>query len=332
MPNWQDQARIVARKHGIPEDLFLRLVKQESGFNPKARSGAGAIGLTQLMPGTAQGLGVDPNDPYQNLEGGARYLAQQKKKFGKWNLALSAYNSGPGGAESSGQVEAFPETQRYVRNIMGGQSFAGPAAAPSGLSGPPRVAAPDMGLINQLMQSNSEIVGVPGLPADLLGGLGASSLPRRAGKPVGNLSNGLPVEVQGKVTGRVKAALQLAEEFIGTPYSWGGGGPGGPSKGFAQGANTVGFDCSSLLQYMWSKAGKSIPRTTYDQWKTGAPVGRGQLRPGDAVFFNMGANGPEHVGVYLGGGKFLEAPHTGAVVRVSRLAGRSDFAGGRRFG
>jgi cell wall-associated NlpC family hydrolase len=148
---------------------------------------------------------------------------------------------------------------------------------------------------------------------------------------VGALSNGTPVEVQGKVTPRVKAALQLAEEFIGTPYSWGGGGPSGPSRGTQQGANTVGFDCSSLLQYMWSQAGKNIPRTTYSQWRAGSAVSRAQLKAGDAVFFHPGPQGPEHVGIYLGGGKFLEAPHTGSVVRISKLAGRSDFMGGRRF-
>lgn len=112
-------ARIAARKHGIPEDLFLRLVMQESRFNPKAKSHKGAIGLAQLMPGTAALLGVNPNDPQQNLEGGARYLKQQYAKFGTWRLALAAYNAGPGAVIKHGGVPPYRETRNYVKKIWG---------------------------------------------------------------------------------------------------------------------------------------------------------------------------------------------------------------------
>lgn len=97
-------AKAMARKHGIPEDLFLRLVQQESGWNPKARSHKGARGLAQLMPGTAAKLGVDPSDPIQNLEGGARYLRMMYNTFGSWRLALAAYNAGPGAVAKYGGV------------------------------------------------------------------------------------------------------------------------------------------------------------------------------------------------------------------------------------
>jgi len=112
-------AREMARKHNIPEDLFLRLVQQESNWKIKARAHKGAIGLAQLMPGTAAYLGVDPHDPRQNLEGGARYLAQMYKKFGSWRLALAAYNAGPGAVEKHGGVPPFRETRRYVKKILG---------------------------------------------------------------------------------------------------------------------------------------------------------------------------------------------------------------------
>lgn len=112
-------ARDVARRHGIPEDLFLRLVKQESNWNPQAVSHKGAIGLAQLMPGTARQLGVNPRDPHQNLEGGARYLAEQYRKFGSWRLALAAYNAGPGAVEKHNGVPPFRETRNYVRVILG---------------------------------------------------------------------------------------------------------------------------------------------------------------------------------------------------------------------
>lgn len=112
-------ARQAARQNGIPEDLFLRLVMQESRFNPKALSHKGAIGLAQLMPGTAKLLGVDPHDPQDNLRGGARYLKMQYRKFGSWRLALAAYNAGPGAVEKHGGVPPYRETRNYVKKIWG---------------------------------------------------------------------------------------------------------------------------------------------------------------------------------------------------------------------
>ncbi|WP_375173204.1 lytic transglycosylase domain-containing protein [Pseudooceanicola sp.] len=112
-------ARAAARKYGVPEDLFLRLVQQESGWNDKARSHKGAIGLAQLMPGTARILGVDPHDPQQNLDGGARYLAQQYRTFKSWRLALAAYNAGPHAVQKYDGIPPYKETQNYVRIIWG---------------------------------------------------------------------------------------------------------------------------------------------------------------------------------------------------------------------
>ncbi len=112
-------ARAAARRHSIPEDLFLRLVQQESGWNPQARSVKGAMGLAQLMPQTARALGVNASDPAQNLEGGARYLRRQYEKFGSWRLALAAYNAGPGAVERYNGIPPYKETRNYVRIIWG---------------------------------------------------------------------------------------------------------------------------------------------------------------------------------------------------------------------
>ena len=112
-------AKAAARRHNVPEDLFLRLVQQESAWNPRAKSHAGAIGLAQLMPFTAKKLGVNPWDPEENLEGGARYLKQQHRKFQSWKLALAAYNAGPGAVAKYNGVPPYKETRNYVRKILG---------------------------------------------------------------------------------------------------------------------------------------------------------------------------------------------------------------------
>jgi len=134
LADWRVLARQAAREAGVPIPVFTRLVRQESGGNPNALSGAGAIGYTQLMPGTAAGLGVDPHDPWQNMLGGARYLRQQLDKFGRVDLALAAYNAGPGAVEKYGGVPPFSQTQNYVKAITSGlnsRSLGGALAQPS---------------------------------------------------------------------------------------------------------------------------------------------------------------------------------------------------------
>src|SRR5215831_13831322 len=118
----QSYARAAALQAGIDPDIFVRQIQQESGFNPTAKSGAGALGIAQFMPGTAAGLGVDPSDPYASLDAAARMDAQHLKQYGgDWSRTLAAYNAGPGAVEKYGGVPPFEETQRYVSNILQGQ-------------------------------------------------------------------------------------------------------------------------------------------------------------------------------------------------------------------
>jgi hypothetical protein len=117
---WDNEIQTVAAETGVDADLLRRVVRQESGGNPRAVSPAGARGLMQLMPATARGLGVDPDDPIQNLRGGARYLKQQLDRYGgDTRLALAAYNAGPGNVDKYKGVPPFKETQAYVRAIAG---------------------------------------------------------------------------------------------------------------------------------------------------------------------------------------------------------------------
>jgi soluble lytic murein transglycosylase-like protein len=111
---------VTARRYGLPVALLTALVWQESGFNERARSRAGARGLTQLMPGTAKQLGVRRvYDPAQNLDGGARYLRAQLIRFrGDKRLALAAYNAGPGAVAKHKGIPPYAETRKYVRNVL----------------------------------------------------------------------------------------------------------------------------------------------------------------------------------------------------------------------
>jgi cell wall-associated NlpC family hydrolase len=108
----------------------------------------------------------------------------------------------------------------------------------------------------------------------------------------------------------------IAMQYLGVPYRWGGSSPSG-------------FDCSGLVSYVFAQIGVSLPHSSYAQFNMGSPVSIGQLQPGDLVFFT----GASHVGIYIGGGSFIHAPHTGDVVKISSLSGyySSAFIGGRRI-
>jgi hypothetical protein len=116
--NYRRVARRAANRYGIDPQIFERQIQQESGFNPGARSGAGAQGIAQIMPATAAGWGVNPNNPRQALNAAAAHMAQYLKSYhGSWSKALTAYNAGPG--RVGGHLPA--ETQNYIKTILGGK-------------------------------------------------------------------------------------------------------------------------------------------------------------------------------------------------------------------
>ncbi|WP_373213576.1 transglycosylase SLT domain-containing protein [Ruminococcus sp. 5_1_39BFAA] len=126
-----------ARTYNVPVALLIAMAKVESEFNPNAVSGAGAIGIMQLMPATAAGLGVsDPYDPRQNIMGGAKYIAQNIEQFKNHSngleLAIAAYNAGPNAVVDYGyQIPPYPETQAYVQKVLGYVEIQDRRTAPS---------------------------------------------------------------------------------------------------------------------------------------------------------------------------------------------------------
>jgi cell wall-associated NlpC family hydrolase len=124
--------------------------------------------------------------------------------------------------------------------------------------------------------------------------------------------------------GRGVVAVRAALAMRGVPYSWGGGGPNGPSYGIGHGAGTKGFDCSGLAEYAWSRAGARVGGDTSAQWNAGTRVPRNQIRPGDLIFFAYNPKNPatiHHVGIAIDATRMVHAPSTGSTVRVETWAG-----------
>lgn len=327
--------KAAARQYGIPEGLLERQILAESGGNPHARSPVGALGLMQLMPGTARGLGVEnPLDPRESIMGGAKYLAEQKAHFGNWRKALAAYNAGPAAVAKYGGVPPFHETQDYVSKILGGIPNVGaapqessPALAASagmGVSAPTSIPkGPDyMAMAQNFARQGQAAVG--GLGSGVSEGNDLEKmtnlnewrqyLPHAQPLPneVAPLRGGAP-RLMPPVHGDGSGVIQAARGYLGVPYKWGGT------------SRQNGMDCSGFLQAAFKDVGVQLPRTTYEQVKVGHAVGLNHLQPGDAVFTEPGHAGPNHVGLYVGHGMIQESPHTGTVNSMIPL---KDFLGG----
>jgi peptidoglycan DL-endopeptidase CwlO len=128
---------------------------------------------------------------------------------------------------------------------------------------------------------------------------------------------GVQLETPAPPPSRYGGVVGIAMQYLGVPYVWGGASP-------------AGFDCSGFIMYVFAQVGISLPHHAASQYGMGSPVSRDQLEPGDLVFFN----GLGHAGIYIGGGQFIHAPHTGDVVKISSLSDSwyaATWVGGRRL-
>lgn len=331
---WGAAADQAAGRYGLDPALFRAVITQESGWNPNARSGAGAIGLTQVVPRWHPDANL--TTPQSQLDYGAKYLSSLMRQYkGSRRDALSAYNSGRPWSVGQG----IGETRNYVNTILSHVGQQPGATAPTaGQSTVPAQVAATGGLqvnpqsiadLKAYMAASEKAIMGGGQSPDASPYLNriASRYGQSAPPAVGKQVAGDALQNLGTTAlpqGLGGTAVTAAQKELGVPYAWGGGGPGGPSRGFAQGAGTVGFDCSSLAQWAWAKAGVQLPRTTYDQIKVGRAIPSvAQARPGDLMFPSTG-----HVQIYIGNGKVIEAPHTGGHVQI--VSARPSYIAIRR--
>jgi len=330
--DWKQQILRDAPKYGIDPRAAVAVAMME-GLSGRVGDGGHAFGPFQM------------NDAGGVLTGrSGNHRAYAESRQGIDDALASMARSGAQGKHGAEAINAIvrryerpaapdPEVQgaiaRYGKGSVGKvspTSFGTPQ--PTQGSGGSVSSGGDarMQLLQTLMQSNAQFAsgqsgqsGQSGASPSLLPALLAARM--ASGQSQGSQGvSGAPVHAQTPSGKAVSGgAADIAQHFIGTPYLWGGSKPGG-------------FDCSGLLQFAYGKTGVNVPRTTYEQYKTGTPIGKNQLQRGDAVYFEPGKSGPGHSGMYLGNDKFIEAPHTGANVRVSTLSSRPDYVGARRFG
>lgn len=327
----------VSMRNGINPAFVSGLAKAESSYGTAgfARGKKNPYGYGVFSGGPNNGYGsyADATEAMTKGLRGNLYYGAGKRSIQDVMNTYSPPSSNNTGQHiqniiNAGQATGGDASQVFLDGPTGYEGTAGDVggATPTATGG-----GPDASMALGMLQDNQEegeeqeepslfdrVLQQAGAAQAAAGAVGSSSDPS-LGQAVAGASgmayNGPTNEVTGAATGA-----------LGTPYSWGGGTTSGPTRGFGRGANTVGYDCSSLVQMAWSKVGVNLPRTTYDQINSGAAVdGIGNAKPGDLLFPSRG-----HVQMYLGNGKVVEAPQTGGHVQVVGL--RDSYISIRRPG
>ena len=350
--------------YGIPWEVLAAINKVETNFGQNlGPSSAGAVGWMQFEPSTwarwgidANGDGVaDPDNPTDAIFSAARYLAacggqlDIKRAVYCYNhatwyvtevLGLAAlYSQGAGntnfstGSVFSSSVDLKPQLQK-VRGLIADSKTQVAAASAKAR----RLTQAERRLLHVASTAHVLSTQLEAHKRAILLGVRRSaavhrvaqlrnrlrSATTRLGRLQDQASTGrlLPTQLYGGLggTGQYGGVVSIAAQYLGIPYTWAGASP------------ETGFDCSGLVQYVFAQLGVSLPHNTVAQWNSpnAVSVPRNQLQPGDLVFFAK----LDHVGIYIGNGYFIDAPHTGAFVRIDSLNGaweRANYVGARRI-
>jgi hypothetical protein len=295
-----DQA---SARYGLPPGLLRAMAQAESGFQAGAVSPKGAMGVMQLMPGTARMLGVtNPFDVGQNIDAGARYMSQQLQRFGSIPLALAAYNAGPGRVAAAGGIPNIPETLAYIARVQ--------AAMPSA---PPVLTPPFVPSSNDVLNQLYGPVQGPGLP----------EAPVLMGPTSGQGAGAILTQLFGSILGpggtRPGGAVGALGQLTNIPSLFGLGGPGGFSLGSLLESRGVGA-VSGLLGSLLISQGlqrRNAPATVAGAGLAGLGLA-GHPLPGGAVLGPLGG-----VAVGAGAGLFAAGLQRGGIGGLGL-----DIAGG----
>jgi cell wall-associated NlpC family hydrolase len=290
-----------AQAAGLPPELPVMASLVESGLHNLTGGDRDSVGFFQMRSGiwdrgAYAGFGQNPELQMRWFIDHA--LAIKARRIAEGDATYGQDPNTYGNWVADVEVPYEPYRGRYQLRLDDARALlaqAGTTPAPVAAGAP--------------VTADAAVDGAPAVPAADVAG------------PVIDIAPGVPVMDAEAASPTALNAIRIAAQYLGTPYHFGGASP------------QSGFDCSGLMQWAYSHAGVSIPRVTYDQIDVGIPVDRAHLVPGDLVFFQHDGD-VHHVGMYLGGGRFLQAPHTGDVVKVSSLDEpyyAEQFAGGRRM-
>ncbi len=222
------------------------------------------------------------------------------------------------GIESGmGAQPPFPASgvQNPQSGVPGRQKASGGLTGPSPAAPvtPQTFIAPNIGTLPGFVGAGEPLKNMPGIPK--IGQVVLVHGPTKAGTQAPPLK--VVYDHGVKPNAATNEVVDFAREYLGTKYVWGGNKPGG-------------FDCSGFVQWIYGHMGINLPRTTYEQVHSGVAVNPKHLKAGDIVFFEPGPNGPGHEALYIGGGKVIQAPHTGDVVRITPLSKMGGIVAARR--
>jgi cell wall-associated NlpC family hydrolase len=331
------------------DEFFHGIGQQESGGNYGAvNGGSGALGKYQIMPANIAGwsqkyMGVKwttqqfLGDPYKQEALAKAVLSDYYTKWGARGAASAWYSGNPALNLNYNPQNGGPSVGAYVDQVLG-KSMGHPGTPGTAYQGPVTTVDNTVKAETKPQLPGSAGVGAVSAPGiDAFTSKGAAAVGTNGGQAFGEAPTSAPTPTAGTIpptgatgptgaaTGAQGQAITAGQKWLGTPYVFGGGNSGGPSKSpLAHGNfNDVGFDCSGFVQYALAGAGITAPRLSYDQLKMGQRIGLNQLKPGDLVGFGDGG----HIALYEGNGRIIEAPSTGKTVR-ERTLGPSEGAWG----